>query len=283
MRHVTNEERRTRLGVRHALVPSSRVGFAEAAADSVVALHATDPATVYVSYWARSEAPQAADLERALNQDRSLVKQLAMRRTLFVFPRELLAATWASASARVAHAEEARIAKAIMAAGVARDGHKWVREVRSQVLAVLAVHPQGLVAQELRELVPALRVDVPSSSRSVVSQVLTYLGAMRTSFEAANRETGVRRKRSGQSRNAGLVPCPLHGRQQRAIESWFGVGCSALVQARKTISSGGLAQRRALFVQLCWTLRRWRFRWTVAVGAGCCRTILTRRRLRNRG
>ncbi len=177
MRHVTDEERRARLGIRHALVPSARVGSAEATVESVVALHATDPATVYVSYWTRSEAPQAADLERALYRDRSLVKQLAMRRTLFVFPRDLLAATWASASVRVAHAEEARIAKGIMAAGVARDGHTWLREVRSQVLAVLAVHPEGLVAQKLRELIPALRVEARPSSRSVVSQVLTYLGA----------------------------------------------------------------------------------------------------------
>lgn len=177
MRHVTNEERRIRLGLRHALAPSSRVGSAEAAVDSVVVLHATDPATVYLSYWARSEAPQAADLERALYRDRSLVKQLAMRRTLFVFPRDLLAATWASASARVAHAEEARIAKAITAAGAARDAHRWLREVRSQVLAALAEHPEGLVAQNLRELIPALHVDARSSSRSVVSQVLTYLGA----------------------------------------------------------------------------------------------------------
>ena len=177
MRHVTNEERRTRLGLRHALMPSSRVGSAEATVDSVVALHATDPATVYLSYWARNEAPQAADLERALYRNRSLVKQLAMRRTLFVFPRDLLAATWASASARVAHAVEARITKEIVAAGAARDGYEWLREVRSQVLAVLAVHPEGLVAQKLRELIPALRVDARSSSRSVVSQVLTYLGA----------------------------------------------------------------------------------------------------------
>ena len=100
-----------------------------------------------------------------------------MRRTLFVFPRDLLAATWASASARVAHAEEARIAKAIMAAGVARDGHNWLKAVRSEVLAVLAVHPEGLVAQKIRELIPTLCVEAPSSSRSVVSQVLTYLGA----------------------------------------------------------------------------------------------------------
>lgn len=177
MRHVTNEERRARLGVRHALVPSRRAGSAEAAVDSVVALHATDPATVYLSYWARSEVPQAADLERALYRQRSLVKQLAMRRTLFVFPRDLLAATWASASARVARAEETRIAKAIRSAGAARDGHTWLRDVRSEVLAVLAQHPEGLVAQQLRALVPALRVGTPSSSRSAVSQVLTYLGA----------------------------------------------------------------------------------------------------------
>ena len=36
-----------------------------------------------------------------------------MRRTLFVFPRELLPAAWGSASARVATAERKRIAKAI--------------------------------------------------------------------------------------------------------------------------------------------------------------------------
>ncbi len=158
-------------------MPSSRVTSAEAAAKSVVALHATDPATVYLSCWARCDQLQAADLDRALYWDRSLVKQLAMRRTLFVFPRDLLAATWASASARVARAEEARIAKDIAAADAARDGHKWLSGVRSQVLATLAEHPEGLVAQRLRELVPALRVDARSSSRSGVSQVLTYLGA----------------------------------------------------------------------------------------------------------
>ena len=64
-----------------------------------------------------------------------------------------------------------------MAAGVARDGHNWLKAVRSEVLAVLVVHPEGLVAQKIRELIPTLCVEAPSSSRSVVSQVLTYLGA----------------------------------------------------------------------------------------------------------
>lgn len=177
MRHVTYEERRPRLGIRHALAQDFRVISAEATADAVVALHATDPATVYVSYLARSQYPQTADLERALYQDRSLVKQLAMRRTLCAFPRDLLAATWASASVRVAHAEAARIAKGVVTAGVTRDGHRWLRQVRSQVLAAFAKHADGVVAQRLRALVPALAVKVPRSSPSMVSRVLTFLGA----------------------------------------------------------------------------------------------------------
>ena len=36
-----------------------------------------------------------------------------MRRTLFVFPRDLLPAAWGSASARVAGAERARLAKEV--------------------------------------------------------------------------------------------------------------------------------------------------------------------------
>jgi hypothetical protein len=74
-------------------------------------LHATEPATVYLSCWARVEALQIADVDRALFSDRSLVKQLAMRRTVFVFPRDLLPAAWGSASARVAGIERDRMAK----------------------------------------------------------------------------------------------------------------------------------------------------------------------------
>lgn len=45
-------------------------------------LHATEPATVYLSYWSRATAPRVADMDRALYGDRSLVKQLAMRHRL---------------------------------------------------------------------------------------------------------------------------------------------------------------------------------------------------------
>ena len=67
-------------------------------------LHATEPATVYLSLLARVDGLTRADVDRALYDERTLVKQLAMRRTLFVFPRDLLPAAWGSASARVAAA-----------------------------------------------------------------------------------------------------------------------------------------------------------------------------------
>ena len=47
------------------------------AAGSIVCLNATDPATVYLSAWARVDGMTVGDLERALYVDRSLVKHLA--------------------------------------------------------------------------------------------------------------------------------------------------------------------------------------------------------------
>ena len=68
------------------------------AARSMVCLHGTDPATVYLSAWARVDGMTVADLERSLYVERSLVKHLAMRRTLFVLPRETMGVAQAGAS-----------------------------------------------------------------------------------------------------------------------------------------------------------------------------------------
>ncbi len=88
MRHVPDSARRARLAVRHALAPSAAAGSPESAVERLTVLHATEPATVYLSLWARVPGLTVADVDRALYEDRTLVKQLAMRRTLFVFPRD---------------------------------------------------------------------------------------------------------------------------------------------------------------------------------------------------
>ena len=164
MRHVTDDERRARLAVRHALAPAYRVGTAEAATRAMTVLHATEASSVYLSCWARVDGLEVADLDRALYEDRSLVKQLAMRRTLFVFPRDLLPAAWSSAAARVAAAERTRIEKGIVKVGIAADGEQWLEQARAEVLAVLADSPDGCTTSEVRAAVPMIDVKVELSA-----------------------------------------------------------------------------------------------------------------------
>ena len=177
-RRVTDDERRARLAVRHALAPSSRAGTVEDVVRAMTVLHATEPASVHLACAARSGA-SVADVERALYDDRSVVKQLAMRRTLFVFPRDLLPAAWGSASARVAASERARMVRDVEQVGLAGDGARWLDERRDEALAALGDAPDGLTVTELREAAPGLDVRVvarPTEPWSA-SRVLTHLGA----------------------------------------------------------------------------------------------------------
>ncbi|AKE00024.1 hypothetical protein XU06_27630 [Rhodococcus erythropolis] len=179
MRHVSDDERRARIGVRHALAPSFRVDSPEAATRAMTVLHATESATVYLSCWARVRSLDAADVDNALYDQRSLVKQLAMRRTLFTFPRDLLPAAWSSASARVANTERTRMAKDVVKAGIAVDGNDWLDRARAEVLTLLTDAPEGLSALEVRQAVPMIDVKVEGSAGEIWSapRVLTHLGA----------------------------------------------------------------------------------------------------------
>ncbi|MBA8796014.1 hypothetical protein FHX74_003655 [Friedmanniella endophytica] len=178
MRHVTDTERRARLARRHAIAPPHRVADPEEATRAVAVLHATEPATVYLSVHARVDGVRVEDVDRALYTDRSLVKQLAMRRTLFVFPRELLPAAWGSASARVAEAELKRMAKDVEKAGLTADGTGWVLRARELILREIGTRPDGMTALEIRDGLPevAVKFDVTAGSVWNHSRVLTHLG-----------------------------------------------------------------------------------------------------------
>ncbi|MFJ7621231.1 winged helix DNA-binding domain-containing protein [Rhodococcus erythropolis] len=188
MRHVSDDERRARMGIRHALAPAFLVDSPEAATKAMTVLHATESATVYLSCWARVRSLDAADVDRALYEQRSLVKQLAMRRTLFTFPRDLLPAAWSSASARVANTERARMSKDVVKAGLAVDGNDWLDRARSEVLSLLADAPEGLSAVDVRQAVPMIDVKVEGSAGEIWSapRVLTHLGATADIMRGAN-------------------------------------------------------------------------------------------------
>lgn len=185
-RVVTDEERRGRLARRHAVAPWSRVDSAEAATRAVGVLHATEPASVHLAVHARSDVPRSA-VDRALETDRSLVRQLAMRRTMFVFPRDLLPAAWGSAAARVAATERAKLAKDLVAAGLADDGHAWLARAEAEILTALASAPEGLTTTELRAVAPAMDVRADLTSSQVgPGRFLTVLGAEGRVVRGAN-------------------------------------------------------------------------------------------------
>jgi hypothetical protein len=149
------EERRRRLARRHRLAPGERATDVGDAARSMVCLHATDPGTVHLSAWARVDGYTIADMDRALHTERTLVKQLAMRRTLFVFPRETLPFAQAASSFGVAAGERKRLIRDVEIAGLHADGARWLAEASEQVVAVLADGREATM-QELRKEIPLL-------------------------------------------------------------------------------------------------------------------------------
>lgn len=147
-------------------------------------LHATEAATVHLSLWARVPGLRVEDVDRALYVERTLVKQLAMRRTLFVFPRDLLPAAWGSAAARVARQQRDRVRKDVVAGGIATDADAWIDTATGAVLALLDDGVARTTA-EIRAAVPQLEGKVVrgtpekkwTAEVSIAPGVLTLLGA----------------------------------------------------------------------------------------------------------
>ncbi|WP_406127511.1 winged helix DNA-binding domain-containing protein [Streptomyces sp. NBC_00989] len=146
-RHITTPERRARLALRHRLTPSTHAPTPEAVADSLVALHGTDPATVYLAVGARLADSSATvpETSRALYEDRTLLRMHGMRHTVFVFPAGLTATVHASTGLAVAARERAALLKHMATAG-APDA-AWLKEVEGALLAALALRGQATAAE----------------------------------------------------------------------------------------------------------------------------------------
>jgi hypothetical protein len=106
----------------------------------LIGLHATDPATPYLSLWARRPGFVTADLDDELYGKRSMVRHLAMRRTLWVMTTEDLAVVQPAASDRVADNERRRLVADVQKAGVAEDGQRWLDQACAAVLRHLGEH-----------------------------------------------------------------------------------------------------------------------------------------------
>ncbi|GAA4450975.1 winged helix DNA-binding domain-containing protein [Phytohabitans houttuyneae] len=157
MRKVEVGERRARLQVRHHLADGAKAGDPTEAARGVVALHSTDPASVFLSLHARTAPSSVDDIERALYEERSLVRMLGMRRTMFVVPVELAPIVQASTTDAIAVVQRRKYTQILVDAGVG-DG-AWLKEVEEAAVAALVARGEATGA-ELSADEPRLRTQV---------------------------------------------------------------------------------------------------------------------------
>jgi len=158
VRRWTTAERRARLAQRHCLAPAALASDPVAAARAVVALHATDPSTVYLSACWRTHDRQLAAVQRALYDDRRLIRMLGMRRTLFVAPVELMPVIQAACTDAIAALERRRALQLIEGAGLTggEDPGRWLAAVERETLEALDDLGEA-TASQLAERVPHLQ------------------------------------------------------------------------------------------------------------------------------
>jgi Winged helix DNA-binding domain len=181
IRKVSVTERRTRLASRHHLAPSARVGGVTEVATDLVALHGTDPASVYLAAVARMAVPEITAVERALYDDRSLVRILGMRRTVFTVAVELEPIIQAACTRAVAVKERRTLLQHLAKAGLGDE--RWLTDVEESTLAALRVRGEAL-AGELTADEPRLGAKISLSEgksyaaqQAISTRVLTLLAA----------------------------------------------------------------------------------------------------------
>jgi len=182
-------ERRARLARRHLLAAPARAQAAADVAAAMVALHGTDPASVYLAAWARSadghRAIGHAAVGRAMYQDRELLRMLGMRRTMFVVPAGLAPVIQAACTDQIAERMRKGLVRDLATAGVAADAGRWLDEVGDATVKVLIARGAATGAELAREE-PRLRTQLVyaegknyGGSVSVTTRVLMLLSAER--------------------------------------------------------------------------------------------------------
>ena len=182
-RKVSVAERRGRLVERHRLgAPAATVAEV---AESLAALHGTDPVTVYLSARARSGCT-ADDVDAALYEERAVVRMLGMRRTVFVVPGGLAGVIQAACTDDVARRMRRQVEKDLASGGIGDgDPGGWLRSVEDGVLRALAARGGGASGAQLAADEPRLRTQLtyaPGKSygggtANITSRVLVLIAA----------------------------------------------------------------------------------------------------------
>jgi hypothetical protein len=170
MRRIEIAERRARIGVRHHLAAKARASTVVDAAEGVVALHSTDPASVFLSLRARTTSATPKDIEAALYEQRSLLRMLGMRRTMFVVPTEFAPILQEACTRAIAEQQRKRYAQLVEQAGV--GDARLLAEIAEETLAALEKRGEATGTQ-LSTDVPRLRT--PVTLQGVTQNITTWV------------------------------------------------------------------------------------------------------------
>jgi hypothetical protein len=146
MLRPTTAQRRALLARRHLLAPSARVGTTEQVARALLGLHATDPATVTLSAYARLAEPDLADVERALYDEGTVLRMHCMRRTLFAVPVEDVPLYHFSTTLDVARRERASLLRLLGGADRAWDAARLAAAEEEALAALRRLGEAGATA-----------------------------------------------------------------------------------------------------------------------------------------
>ena len=236
-RTVDIAERRARMGVRHRLHPALRATSVAEVARDLTAVHSTDPASVYLAFRARLSNTDPPSIERALYDDREIVRTLGMRRTLFVVPRDFVAVVQAAASNAIAARERIRLLGMLAAAELPGAHDAWLREIEDETERAVAARG-GVFAADLSRDDARLgqRIVLARGKRyeaevSVVTRVLLLLGMQGRVIRGRPRGTWISSQYRWSTPTAWLgAPIPTLPRddaQHALVERWlrsFGPG-----------------------------------------------------------
>lgn len=183
MQRIGVRERRARLGLRHRLADGALAGEPAEVARSLVAVHGTDPSSAYLTMLARMTAGSIQAVERALYQDRTLIRLLGMRRTVFVAALDIAPLIQAACSRAVAARERRKLLSWLTESGIGDDADGWLTEVEQAALSALAARGEATAAElatddpRLQTRLVLARGTSSEGRQSISSRVLFLLAA----------------------------------------------------------------------------------------------------------
>jgi hypothetical protein len=156
---IDTAERRRRIAVRHHVAPACRSSDPVAVAGDIVGIHASDPGSVYLGLLARVPDLTVEAVGHALYEERSLLKVLGMRRTMFVTPVDAAGVIQSACTGAIAGRERQRLLQMLEGAGITKDPEGWLADVEAKTVAALGELGEATAA-DLTKRVPGLRKQI---------------------------------------------------------------------------------------------------------------------------